>query len=350
MQPELNASAKFERMVARALTALPARLQRRLAGGEVRIDGQVLSPELQILLEAKRRSGAPGMSDLSIAEGRDRLRRDAMLYGGAPLSVHAVRELEVDGLLARHYSCGTAGAPLLVFFHGGGFVLGDLDSHDAPCRWLCRHAGVHVLSIDYRLAPEHPFPAAVDDALRAHRWARAHAGELNADAARIVVGGDSAGANLATVVAQETRGAEAPALQLLLYPGIDRQIARPSLALFADGFLLRRKDIDWFSQLYVSGVAPAADDPRLSPLAGAARPGIAPALVVTAGFDPLRDEGEAYAAALRQSGTRVVLRRFDGLVHGFVNLVGVSADCRRALREVAHTTRRLLDAQVPPAS
>jgi len=336
---------RLEHLAARALTALPSSLQWRLSGTPpIRLDGQTLSPEVQILLAARKALGGPGLSDLPPVPGRARFRRDTMLHAGPPLVIAGVRDLEVDGaagrLLARHYDPGTARAPLLVFFHGGGFVLGDLDTHDAPCRWLCRHAGLQVLSVDYRLAPEHPFPAAVDDAVASYRWARAHAAELGADPDRIAVGGDSAGANLSAAVALETRGKESPALQLLIYPGLDRITARPSLELFADGFVLTQRDIAWFDQQYTGGAFRA--DPRANPLCSKRLSDQARALVVTAGFDPLRDEGEAYARALSEAGTSTELRRFPGMVHGFINMVGVSADCRRALIEVARTTRRLL--------
>jgi acetyl esterase len=199
---------------------------------------------------------------------------------------------------------------------------------------------VQVLSIDYRLAPEHPFPAAVEDAHAAYLWARAHAGELDADPSRVAVGGDSAGGNLAAVVAQLTRGPEAPAAQLLLYPAIDRTREHPSILRFADGFFLTKKDIDFFTGHYVA--ASPRDDARVSPLCARDLSSLAPALVITAGFDPLRDEGEAYAAALRAAGTHAELRRFPEMIHGFVNLVGVSRECGRAVIEIARTLRSFL--------
>jgi len=233
---------------------------------------------------------------------------------------------------------------LLVFFHGGGFVLGDLDTHDTTCRLLCRHADVHVLAVEYRLAPEHPFPAAQEDVMAAYAWACAHARELGADAARVAVGGDSAGGNLSAVLCQLAvkNGLPAPALQLLLYPAVDRTVERPSVGLFAEGFFLTRTDIEWFHERYV-GPSLDRSDPRISPLLCPELSGLPPALVITAGFDPLRDEGEAYAQALQRAGTPVTLRRFDGLIHGFVNMGGVSRACRDAVVEIASMLRKQLD-------
>jgi acetyl esterase len=344
---QLRSRVRF--WTARTLTSLPTPLLHRLSGaGPIRIDGNELSPQVQLLLAAQRRMGSRGLSDLPPVPGRVRMRRESMFAAGTPPAVASVRDLPLEltapgrTLAARHYRCGRARAPLLVYFHGGGFVLGDLDSHDAPCRWICLHGGVDVLSVAYRLAPEHPFPAGVDDALAAYRWARAHAAELGADPSRIAVGGDSAGGNLAAVVAQAARGAEAPALQVLLYPMVEADSALPSKQLFAEGFVLTRKDIGWFGEQYTGGRH--HDDPRVSPSRGQLM-GLAPALVVTAGFDPLRDEGEAYANALRQAGSQVELRRFAGLVHGFIHLVGVSDDCAVAMRAVGRAVQRLLDAR-----
>jgi acetyl esterase len=245
---------------------------------------------------------------------------------------------------ARHYAPERGdGAPLLVFLHGGGFVFGDLDTHDAPCRVLARHGGMHVLAVEYRLAPEHPFPAAVDDARAALRWAHEHASELGADPARVGIGGDSAGANLSAAVTLLAThdGGPAPACQMLVYPAVDRTRPYPSIELFADGFFLTRASIEWFHRQYSGKPGIHDRDPRLGPLHAETLAGLPPALVVTAGFDPLRDEGEAYAAALQAAGTTTVLRRFDSLIHGFFNMVGVSPACRDAVIEIAGATRAL---------
>jgi acetyl esterase len=207
---------------------------------------------------------------------------------------------------------------------------------------LCKHSGAHVLAIDYRLAPEHPFPAAVEDARAALRWAIEHAGELGADAARVGVGGDSAGGNLAAVVAQLAArdGGPAPALQLLIYPVTDftRATGR-SRELFGEGFLLTTPEMDWFDANYLEGSGASHEDPRVSPLYGEDLSDLAPAIVVTAALDPLRDEGEAYGEAMRAAGTPVTLRRFEGFIHAFVNLGGVNPACREAVAEIAGMTR-----------
>jgi acetyl esterase len=231
----------------------------------------------------------------------------------------------------------------LVFAHGGGFVLGDIESHDALCRILAIHAGVHVVSIEYRRSPDHKLPAAIDDLQAALSWALANAESLGADPAHVGVGGDSAGGNLSAIVAWlgARDNAPAPHFQLLLYPAVDRSKPYPSLRFFEKGFLLSRADIDWFHEQHAKHAGLADDDPRVSPLCAPDLRGAAPAIVVTAGFDPLRDEGEAYAKALAAVGTPVTLRRFDGLVHGFANLAPISSSARAAVLEIAGGLRVL---------
>jgi len=336
---------------ARLIDGLSPRTQVRLSGRPPVVrDGEVLDPGLQLLLRLRALRGAPGVMELGPVAARARARRDAMVFAGRPAAVGAIRELAVEGpagaLPARHYVPAEAGGPhpLLVWLHGGGFVIGDLDTHDAGCRRLCRHAGVHVLSVAYRLAPEDPFPAAVDDARAALAWGQRHATALGADPARVAIGGDSAGATLATVAARLAArdGGRAPAAQVLLYPATDRTRATRSLELFREGFFLSAAEVEWYTQQWIGGTGTGRDDPRVSPLRAPDLGGLAPALVVTAAFDPLRDEGEAYAQALRAAGTRVLARRVPGLVHGFFNHGGVSSAAREAIVEVAGATRALL--------
>jgi acetyl esterase len=344
--PHLRARERAFYHLGRALCALPPSVQSALAGGYVERRGQRLEPELLVLLRLTKLRRPPFHSPKYL---RAQQNKGARIFGGPPENVRT-RELVVPGgagpLRARHYVSTEASAPLLVFLHGGGFVFGNVDTHDAPCRLLCRHAGLHVLSVEYRLAPEHPFPAAVEDARAGFRWAHTHARDLGADPARVAVGGDSAGANLAAVVAQlgAKDGGPAPSAQLLVYPAVDRRTAWASLDEFADGFYLTREIIDWFHTQYVEPPHRNRDtpDPRLNPLAADDLTGLAPALVVTAGFDPLCDEGEAYAAALARAGNSVQLRRFDSLVHGFFNMIGLSRACRNAVIEIALATRTLL--------
>jgi acetyl esterase len=332
--------------VARTLTSLPPSAMVRISGRPpIEIDGLRLEPEAQLLLALRDKLGAPRWDEsMSVKRGREVTRAEALVAAGVrPVPVGGVRDLQVAGaegpLPARHYAPAEPGPrPLLVYFHGGGFVAGDLESHDSPCRMLCRHAGVHVLSVGYRLAPEHPFPAYVEDALAAFAWGAAHAGELGADPARVAVGGDSAGGNLAAIVAQETRGADGPALQLLIYPAVDASQPRRSHQLFTTGFFLSGELIDWYVSHFLP---PDADrtDVRRSPLLAPDLTGVAPAIVVTNGFDPLRDEGEAYADALRAARVPVVARRYSGLFHGFIHSGGVSPVCRAATAELAGMVR-----------
>jgi acetyl esterase len=350
-------TARLGHGVASALASLPPGVQVRLSGKPpVHIDGETLSPEMQLMLALLDRRRERPLETLTPADARRERRRLAALFAGKPIAIGAVRELEMDTaapLRARHYAPSEPGGPhpLLVFFHGGGFMYGDLDTHDGVCRLLCRHAGAHLLAIDYRLAPEHPFPAAVEDARAALRWASAHAHELGADPSRIGVAGDSAGGNLAAVASQLAArdGGPAPQLQLLIYPPTDCTGKRRSRLLFGEGLFLTEAHMDWFEASYLGSVGDAkGHDPRASPLLAPNLSGLAPALVVTAGLDPLRDEGEDYADALRAAGTSVVLRRFPGFIHGFIGAAGISRACRDAAIEIAGATRAMFAGSGPP--
>lgn len=335
----------------KVLPRIPIGAQRLVFGGRsVAIDGNTLDPTLRLMLAAQRVVGVNGLvNGEDPAVSRADLRQLAAALGGR--DIHAgVRELVIPGpagpIAARHYRpAGADPAALLVFYHGGGWVLGDLDTHDAVCRLTCRDAGVAVLSVDYRRAPEHPAPAAVNDAYAAFRWAQTHAVELGADPERVAVGGDSAGGNLAAVVSLLARddagtgAGPAPVLQWLLYPATDCTAQTRSRTLFDDGFLLTKRDMDWFQEQYLGHSGIAASDPRVSPLRAADHSGLAPALVVTAGFDPLRDEGEQYAEALRAAGGVVDLRRMGGMCHGFANLFTLGGGSAAATTEVISALR-----------
>jgi acetyl esterase/lipase len=326
---------------------VPTRAKRLLAGGRsVTIDGNTLDTTLQLMLSAQRAFGINGLVvDDDPAASRAQTREITRAFRGPQIHV-AVADLSIPGpagpMPARHYRPATAeAAPLLVFYHGGGFTIGDLDTHDALCRLTCRDADVHVLSIDYRLAPEHPAPAAVDDAYAAFRWAREHAGDLGAIPGKIAIGGDSAGANLATVVSRLARddGGSLPALQWLLYPITDLTAQTRSLTLFADGFVLTKHDMDWFHAQYLSGSGVDPTDPRVSPLLANSLAGLPPALIATAGFDPLRDEGEQYAAALQAAGTAVDLRSMGSLTHAFGNFFQLGGGSAVATTELISALR-----------
>jgi acetyl esterase len=344
-----NLGVRVQQLAAQALDAIPPALQVRLSGKPpVRADGDTLVPEIQLTLALLERRKEPPLETLAPAEAREARRRLTAVFGGRPIAVRATTDLVIDGpapIPARHYEPLEPGGPhpLLVYYHGGGFLYGDLDTHDNVCRILCRHAGAHVLAVDYRLSPEHPFPAAVEDARAALRWAHVNAERLGADPSRIGVGGDSAGGNLAAVTSQlaANDGGPAPVLQLLIYPVTDFTIRRRSRELFGDGFLLTNDEMDWFEANYLGPGSPQASDPRASPLLASDLSGLPPAFVVTAAFDPLRDEGEAYARALQDAGTPATLRRFPGFIHGFINAAGVSRTAREAVVEIAGATRAM---------
>ena len=343
---------RIERVIGWLLLRLPERALIRLAGGEpLAIDGQRLDAGVNLLRVLRAKRVRHGLTEPTIAIGRARYRRDALAFIGPRTTVGSVRGLTVAGaagpLGARLYRppVGEDDGSLLVYFHGGGFVIGDLDTHDEPCRVLCRYGRTSVLSVAYRLAPEHPFPAAVDDALAAWRWARANAATSGSDPARISIGGDSAGANLAAVVSlRAARTSEAPLAQLLIYPAVDPVTTRRSRELFAAGLFLTLRDVDAFERAYRGGLAGDAKDPRVAPHFAADLHDLPPALVITAGFDVLRDEGEAYAAALEAAGNSVRLRRFSSLTHGFIHMTDVSLAARRAMRELAAEFRAMIDA------
>ena len=328
---------------ARTLALLPAPVVRRLARAPVETDGQRLDPSVQLLLALNPRPDAVAAFRANPVHARHQLRRDVLALRGGRTAVGSVRDMRVSGAVgaldARLYTpAGQDRPPLVVYFHGGGFVEGDLDTHDEPCRILCRQAGHAVLSVAYRLAPEHPFPAAVDDAVAAFRWAQANADRLGVDDRRIAVGGDSAGGCLAAVVAQITRANRPPAAQLLIYPATDTPTDRPSRHLF-DGYLLPDGLRQAFFDVYTEGSGVDTSDPRVSPGLADDLAGLAPALVSTAGFDVLRDEGEAYARALHDAGVPVLHFREPGLPHGHIHLTEVSPAARAALVATARHWR-----------
>jgi acetyl esterase len=344
---------------ARALFALPPAVLERLLGPPPRNDrGHPLDRQTQLLVrlaERLRRPPAPAR----VAHMRRQMDAQAPLVDVAPVRLHRVEDLTLEPaggapLRARLYTPHPpdgAPRPLCVFFHGGGWVQGGLASHDGVCRLLARRAGCLVLAVDYRMAPEHRFPSAVHDALAAFRWAVAHAARLGVDPARIAVAGDSAGGNLAAVVARE----EGPAVrfQLLVYPATDLSRSLPSHRTYARGFLLDRESTDFFLACYLSEPAREERDPRGSPLWADVPPRLAPAYVLTAGFDPLRDEGEAYAAKLRAAGVPVEAVCEERLVHGFFSMGGVVDAARVAVERAADALARGLHAGAmladPPA-
>jgi acetyl esterase len=334
----------------RVLCGLPPRLQRRLFRPRIRVGGLEPAPDIQVLLWLARLFGedsASGGGTLTPHEARERARDEAAVVSGPKLLLPRVEDIEIPGtggaIGARLYAglpANSSSPPLIVYFHGGGWVIGDLETHDSICRFLARYAGALILSVDYRLAPEDPFPAAVEDAVDAFRWACEEAAALGADPRRVAVGGDSAGGDLAAVVSLLTRDDDGPkpAMQALLYPVTDAIGGQESRRTYADGFLLTAADMGWYEGHYLQG-ANADTDPRASVLRADDLSGLPPAYVCTAGMDPLRDEGEAYVERLREAGNRVAHRRHPGLVHTFANMTGVSRTARAAMHELAGAVR-----------
>lgn len=293
-----------------------------------------LHPETRALLDTLEEMGTtPTEQQDPVTARADR----AALAPPVTDPCHSTRDVDAGGVPARLYLPEPSDVPpgLLVWFHGGGWVIGDLESHDNVCHSLTRRSGHAVLSVAYRLAPEDPFPAGLDDCVQATRWAHANAGELGVDAARIALGGDSAGANLAAVV---THTAPIPlCFQLLVYPVTDARAATASYTENAEGYFLTAAAMQWFVDHYLSGGQGSVDDPRVSPLlagddAVAQSP---PTLVITAGYDPLRDEGTAYADRLAALGVTTARVHFPGQVHAFFSLPHLLTDARLAHALVA---------------
>jgi len=338
---------RLEIAAARIVAGLPRSLKRRIAGEPIRREGLELDLDMQVLIKLAERNPSPPLAGRAPAEARAELRRSVRGVAGAPIPIASVTETTIAGaegpLRARLYVADDAAGeppPLIVYYHGGGWVAGDLDTHDQPCRLLARTSGARVLSVDYRLAPEHPFPAPVDDALAAFNDAVASAGRLGVDASRIAVAGDSAGGHLAAVTARTASAGDGPrpAFQLLIYPVTDLLGVSGSRVTFAEGFVLTKANMDWYEEQLV-GVDGDRRDPRASPLLAEDLAGCPPALVVTAGFDPLRDEGEAYAARLRDAGVPTSLRRHAGYVHGFTHVLIGGTGPREAVAEMGGMLR-----------
>lgn len=322
---------------------LPDPWKVRLSGEPpVIVDGQQLDPQVQLLRSVRRKIGTHGLIEPTIEEGRARYRRETTNFRGPVTAVKMVNDLTIDGVRARHYVPFEDDAPLTVYLHGGGFVIGDLDTHDEPCRILCREGRMHVLAIDYRLAPEHPFPAALDDAQNALRWAQANASRLGANPKRVAIGGDSAGANLSAVASMLlARDGHPPAAQLLIYPPVDGITPRRSHELYGDGYFLSNRDRDGFERCYL-GEPEREPNALVSPLFAKDFRNLPPALLVVAGFDILRDEGLAYAEALANAGNVVHVQQYPSLGHGFIHMTGVAPVARQAMIAIAQQWRDIL--------
>lgn len=301
-----------------------------------------LDPDVAVFLEQRAAAGLPPVTGLTPAEAREAAEATAAEWFGPTDPVGAVVDRTIPGPVhVRIYEPprGAAGLPVLVYCHGGGWVVGSLDTHDGVCRALAARTPCVVVAVGYRLAPEHRFPTALEDAWAATAWVAEHAPAIGGDAGRLAVGGDSAGGNLAAAVALRARDRGlALAGQLLIYPVTDADLERPSYLENATGYFLTRDAMRWYWEHYVG---PDGDpfDPEASPLRAADLAGVARAFVLTVENDPLRDEGEAYARRLEESGVPVTLSRYSGVIHGFIRMPGVIARGNAALDECAAALR-----------
>jgi acetyl esterase len=330
----------------RAVMAAPAPVKRALAGPAAVERGTELDLNTQLLLRAERLLALLTGADVtrSLPAARRALVGASRIAAGPPVAM-PVRALTLAGangpLACRLYTPAQSGAGLLVYFHGGGWIEGNLDTHDAACRTLAQAAGTRIVAVDYRLAPEHPYPAAIDDALAAYRDVVARCNELAVSAEDIAVGGDSAGANIAAVTCMRVRAAmqgPAPAAQLLIYPVTDIANMHDSRRRLGHGLYLTEQFMSTAQALYLGPSANPAN-PEISPLLAEDLTGLPPAIVVTAGFDPLRDEGEAFAQRLAEAGVPVTERHYPAYVHGFINHL---ITCSPAVQEIGRTLADVL--------
>lgn len=300
-----------------------------------------LDPELKAVTEAAANPDAPHAADVPLEMLRAGYVMISQAQGLPDIPCSSIEDMNVPGAAgeigARAYVPETVPAspmPLLIFIHGGGFMIGDLDSHDSVCRQLANSAACKVIALDYRLAPEHKFPAAVDDALAAVSWICNNAASLDVDASRIAIGGDSAGGNLSAVVSNAL-GREKLKFQLLIYPATDRTVETDSLRDLKEGVTLDQRILAYFNDGYFGGTGFDPSDPRISPAKSDDHAKAPPAHVVTAQYDPLRDEGKAYAELLQQAGVAVTYKCYEGLMHNFIQQTGVVGAARIAVDEMA---------------
>lgn len=304
--------------------------------------------DVQAVLTGLEEQGIPQISSLSV-EGARHLLEELFAPPDEPEPVGAVRNFTIDGpaggIPIRIYTPdGSAPFPVLVYFHGGGWVLGSLETHDATCRAVTNAAECVVVSVDYRLAPEHPFPAAVEDCYAATNWVVENPAAVHGDPDQIAIGGDSAGGNLAAVVAQVARDYDGPEIahQVLIYPVTDHSFDTASYAENADGYFVTKADMEWFWDHYLESPF-AGQNPYASPLRARDLSGLPSATVLTCGFDPLRDEGESYADRLEEAGVQVTYRNYDDMIHGFSSML-VEPDLDQARDSIADIGRDLQEA------
>ncbi len=301
------------------------------------------------LLDQMAANPMPKLWEVPPAQGRELYRMISQTLEPQGLAIGKIENMSFPGpggdIKLRVYTPvagGSTALPCLVYFHGGGWVIGDLDSHDALCRTLANESGARVVAVDYRLAPEHKFPAAADDCYAATKWVEENASKLGIDANRIAVAGDSAGGNLAAVVClMAKKGGPQLVYQLLIYPVTQFKAETGSMNAFAQGYFLEKQAMTWFFDQYAPGSDP--NDWRVSPLAAPDVSGVPKAYVVTAGFDPLRDEGKAYADKLNRAGIAAVYVDYPGMVHGFFSMSGVVPTAREAIADAAKALRKAFE-------
>lgn len=321
---------------------------RFLDGHRIRLGTRTMDPKAQIVGEFVKSIRVPGVFP-PLPELRQQLRTMVTLMDEPAPALPRVEDIRIPGpagaIPARVYapSVGDAPRPAVAYFHGGGWVQGDLETHHGLCARLAKHADAVVVAVDYRLAPEHKFPAAVDDCLAAYRWLRARGSDIGADRARVAVAGDSAGGNLSAVVSQvaASDGTPVPTCQALIYPAVDFSLATESHRELAEGHIIPRDRILWYSEQYLRDEADKADL-RASPLRAPSLAGQPPTMIVAAGFDPLRDEGRAYGDRLREAGVDVVFREYPGQIHAFVSLTKAIPQGMACTLEIADYLRKRL--------
>ncbi len=304
-----------------------------------------LDPQARAFLDQLAAMGVPPVHTLPVAEARRNMEARAAALWGAPEPVANTTDQTIPGpgqpIRVRIYRpAGAEPLPVLVYFHGGGWVTGSLETHDGLCRALANRAGCAVVAVDYRLAPEHKFPAAVEDAWAATTWVASNAEAIDLDPGRVAVGGDSAGGNLAAVVTLRARERGGPRLvfQVLVYPVTDYEFERTSYREYADGYYLTRDGMRWYWRHYLPSEAAGAH-PEASPLRAANLAGLPPAHVITCGFDPLRDEGEAYAHRLSEAGVPATISRYESMIHGFFRMAAVTDRTSEAVDGAAAALR-----------
>lgn len=343
----------FQRMVLKALLSLPRPVLRVMAGGGVVFQGgRTLDPRLQFI--ASNSAGAPPMTSLSPEEARQANNQGVDLMSGRPENGVEISGITVEStrgpVPVRVYrpEDQDPAFPLMVYAHMGGGVIGDLETCHTFCTVLASFGRCAVLSVDYRLAPENRYPAGLEDVITVYRWARDHAEEFGAPEGRAAIGGDSMGGNFAAIVAQEMKrtGEAQPDLQLLIYPCVDVASETQSMTTYAEAFPLNTALMDWFMGHYL-GPEANPSNPRVSPIKSQDLKDLAPAIVVTAGFDPLVDQGEAYARRLKDAGVHVLYRCYDHLTHGFTAFTGAVPAADIACREIAGWVREGFEGRLP---